>query len=42
MEEDKFGETLLFELLYRRDDLYCVADAHAEPFGAVLDCMGSI
>lgn len=41
-EKTKVRETFLFELLYRRDSFYYIADPYDKHFDAVLDCMGSI
>lgn len=38
----KVRETLLFELLYRRDNFCYIAGPRDEHFDAVLDCTGSI
>lgn len=40
-KKTKVRETFLFELLYRKNNFYCIAGPHDKYFNAVLDCMRS-
>lgn len=40
-KKTKVRETFLFELLYRKNNFYCITGPHDKYFNAVLDCMRS-